>query len=615
MKKSIRKVLMGIVFVSSILSVSVGVGALNTANADMGTIFMKDGASIRYSNPSGIRFTGYVAENVYTENSVVGMKITVNGVEKDFSTATIEGATWQWTESDVDGYKKFNVAITGIPEIQYATEMTAQAYVDQTVSAEIVTRSIANVATAALAENALKVELAAENVLDDTRVTALEGYLSTTEILSAVDLSTVEVEDANFVWDAVANAKGYFVACDDVIVKVNEATVALSEFGELAEEVELSIIAYGDGKTATYSEVVTDTVSTKEEFNPTLATFDDANCGTVSNVPAKLNGYRLEPTYTNDGTVKVGVLFDNYAQDANTTYLAAFKVTLPKGLNLSMGGIVVRAQLYDWSNVGTYTYFTMLSNNGQATWQSSGATSFPNVKLTKSEWLTLTVSSYTLQKLGYVNGATELYFGGWMNTTTSGYAGGPGQWWELDDISYYAPTESLELASFDNENCGTVSNVPAKYNYYRLEPTYTGEGTVKTGIIFDCYDGGASTSLAAFKVTLPKGLDLSMDGITIRIKFYDWSNIGTYTYFTMLSNNGQASWQSSGVTAFPKVSLVKGEWLTLTVSSATLETLGYEDGATVLYFGGWINNTTAPYSPGAPGQWYEIDYVNYYKEN
>ena len=100
-----------------------------------------------------------------------------------------------------------------------------------------------------------------------------------------------------------------------------------------------------------------------------------------------------------------------------------------------------------------------------------------------------------------------------------------------------------------------------------------------------------------------------MDGIVIRINFCDWSNVGTYTYFTMLSNNGQSTWQSSGATAFPKVSLVKGEWLTLTVSSATLEALGYNDGATVLYFGGWLNNTV-----GA-GQWYEIDYINYYKED
>jgi hypothetical protein len=152
-------------------------------------------------------------------------------------------------------------------------------------------------------------------------------------------------------------------------------------------------------------------------------------------------------------------------------------------------------------------------------------------------------------------------------------------------------------------------------NGYRLEPTYTGDGTVQVGILFDNYaQDGSATSFAAFKVTLPKGLDLSMDGIVIRFKFYDWSNVGTYTYFTMLSNNGQATWQSSGATAFPKVELVKSEWLTLTVSSAVLEELGYEDGATVLYFGGWMNTTTNGYA-GGPGQWYEIDYVNYYKEN
>ena len=173
MKRMKMKALLSVASVAT-LAVGVGLAVSNSkpletasaATAHTEEVFMINGASIRYSEPAGIRFTGYVKDDGDLSDNVVGFKITVGGVEKDFSTATLEGATWQWAASDVEGYQKFQVAITGIPETEYATEMTAQAYVDNVESEQIVTRSIATVAHAALAADTLEGKLDAEQNSD-----------------------------------------------------------------------------------------------------------------------------------------------------------------------------------------------------------------------------------------------------------------------------------------------------------------------------------------------------------------------------------------------------------------------------------------------------------------
>ena len=137
MKRMKMKALLSVASVAT-LAMGVGLAVSNSkpletasaATAHTEEVFMINGASIRYSEPAGIRFTGYVKDDGDLSDNTVGFKITVDGVEKDFSTESIDGATWQWAASDVAGYKKFQVAIKNIPEAQYATEMTAQAYMD-----------------------------------------------------------------------------------------------------------------------------------------------------------------------------------------------------------------------------------------------------------------------------------------------------------------------------------------------------------------------------------------------------------------------------------------------------------------------------------------------------
>ena len=253
------------------LAAGVGVVAMNNmpvaeaASAHTEAIFMANGASIRYSNPSGIRFIGYVDEDVYTEDSVVGMKITVGGVEKDFSTATIAGAEWQWTESDVAGYKKFQVAITEIPAAAYETEMTAQAYVDSEKSAEIVTRSIANVAIAALAADTL------EDKLIDGNVTKLENYVNDAAVALPFDATEVSVQSGNLVFDAVENAKGYLVQFGNEITNIPATSAETYSVPVGDFEGTIKMLPYGDGVAYRYAETAFSTT-----YGMKIADFNEA---------------------------------------------------------------------------------------------------------------------------------------------------------------------------------------------------------------------------------------------------------------------------------------------------------------------------------------------------
>ena len=232
-------------------------------------VFMVNGASIRYSEPTGIRFTGYVKDDGDLSDNTVGFKITVGGVEKDFSTANIDGAAWRWATSDVEGYKKFQVTIKNIPETEYATEMTAQAYVDDYRSAEIVTRSIARVANAALAANTL------EQTLDTNKVNVLGKYVNKSAVNLPFDTTDVTISNGSLTWHAVDNAKGYIVQFGDEVknIPANGAetySVNLTEFK--TEKGSLIMLPYGDGTAYTYAATPYTTVYDSNRYTVTFDT-------------------------------------------------------------------------------------------------------------------------------------------------------------------------------------------------------------------------------------------------------------------------------------------------------------------------------------------------------
>ena len=275
MKRMKMKALLSFASVAT-LAMGVGLAVSNSkpletasaATAHTEEVFMINGASIRYSEPAGVRFTGYVKDDGDLSDNVVGMKISVDGVEKDFSTASIDGATWRWATSDVEGYRKFQVVIKNIPEAQYATEMTAQAYMDDYKSAEIVTRSVARVANAVLTANTL------EQTLDADKVEALEQYVNDSAVYLPFDTADVTIANGSLTWNAVENAKGYIVQFGDEVrnfptTGASLYSVSLKEFA--GEVVSITMLPYGDGTTYTYAETPYTTVY---DSNKLMVTFD-----------------------------------------------------------------------------------------------------------------------------------------------------------------------------------------------------------------------------------------------------------------------------------------------------------------------------------------------------
>lgn len=497
-----------------------------------------------------------------------------------------------------------------------------------------------------------------------------------------------------FAWGEVTNATGYFVGFSGEVVHVIGGTaVPVSAFGKIATPVDgVSVIAYGNGVNNTYGEVVSGSVLLTE-----LANFSDADNGAVNYVQGvKNNKFREDPTYVDD-TVKFAAYLDSY-DNTWSVNLSAFQVELPKGLDVSKNGIVVRVNIYDHSGSVSPTHVAMLPNVDKAEWDAiEDITTLPNTEFTaKGTWMELKVSSADLTTLGYANGDTTLSFGGWVKNAIAQNGGGAGIWYQLDEISYYSEGFSLDtptelavsdrgliswtevsnadkytvdidgteyetttnryqieeftsdvtvkvraisngeywsasawteevatncftLATFTDENNGAISGLEGYVwgtESYRpgYEPTYA-DGTVKAGIRLDRYHAaGGSTKLAAFKVTLPTGLDLSKGGIVVKVQIYDKSSVLTLDKFTLLTKDGQSAWQSGSSADFIGVAMNYQEWMEVKLSSADLQAMGYATGDTVLYFGGWVSNEEWQASANT-GIWFQLDEINYYIDN
>ncbi|MBQ8230099.1 MAG: hypothetical protein IJZ32_05345 [Clostridia bacterium] len=427
--------------------------------------------------------------------------------------------------------------------------------------------------------------------------------------------ANVAVTDAGVVtWDAVDGADGYTVSVNGNTVEVEENTYQLTE---LTADAVIKVLA-----TTTNTSLASSLWSTEVKYYaPTdaLADFANANRGTISGLTGfvKGDGYRTAPFYE-DGTMKAGFYPDRYHAAGGSTELAAFKVTLAKGLDLTEGGIVVKVQLYDKSGAVTPDKFTLLTKDGQSTWQSGSSADFPGVALTYQEWLEVKFSSAELQSLGYATGDTVLYFGGWIASLQASL--GTGLWFQLDDISHYEAeggvVENPVIADFSDADNGTLSGLEGFVHTdtpYRTEPFYEAD-TLKAGIRLDRYHAaGGSTKLAAFKVTLPTGLDLSKDGIAVKVQIYDKSGVLTFDKFTLLTKDGQSSWQSGSSADFIGVAMTYQEWMEVKLSSADLQAMGYATGDTELYFGGWVTNDNLQASTNT-GLWFQLDEISYYTE-
>ena len=265
--------------ITCVLSMLAFAFTVQPAKADGANIIMKDGASIRYIAPAGIRFSAYASEDLFTDeqldsNVEVGMllvqegKGTASDLTLDTQNTFVKkvssndaGFVWAIRENDVDGFKRFNVVVTNIPEEAYGTTLFVNAYVkigsNVTYATNDQGRSIAQVSNSILAQDGAKAFLSVDNR------DALNGYIvdGATKIAyeGNTGLTHAKLEGGNIVWTKLADAVGYWVNFGDEYVNVaqpadgNTVSLALSEF--TATEGKINIVAYGDGETKTIARV------------------------------------------------------------------------------------------------------------------------------------------------------------------------------------------------------------------------------------------------------------------------------------------------------------------------------------------------------------------------
>ena len=148
----------------------VNFGTVSATGVGEAEIDMRVGAEIRLEDPNGIRFRGEISENYFENGKLkdgieVGMiiipssrlegELTVDA--ETVAKRVIEKFDFGATENVSEGMVAFNVAMYGIPESDYNTELSARVYLKNgtdyaySASETIQKRSLAQVASVALA--------------------------------------------------------------------------------------------------------------------------------------------------------------------------------------------------------------------------------------------------------------------------------------------------------------------------------------------------------------------------------------------------------------------------------------------------------------------------------
>lgn len=347
----------------------------NTVSAASDSVIIKDTASIRYDEPTGIRFTAYVSDALFADaedhvlnaDVTVGMKVYPEKYASNPVTVKSGDAGFVWNaNSEKDGYQQFTVVLKDIPQTYYGEKIFASAFsqtgAENPVATQEISYSISEVATTVLAANQLE-----DEKLDADRVTALEAYVANA---TALDKVTVKVLDGKASWEAVANASGYLVKTANGIIRTTETEI------DLTTETKVSVVAYGDGETYTYSDVAEKAVHALTEMQ--LATFDDVSyfedlipgnpnfdpASTMTNVSTFGTSFpyetgKITPAFVENFEDKNGVVAEKSVliSVGITSYIASmqrhapFTVQLQKGLNLTdYDGIKVRINIENCTN-------------------------------------------------------------------------------------------------------------------------------------------------------------------------------------------------------------------------------------------------------------------------
>jgi hypothetical protein len=492
-----------VLFVVLMLSLILCMFTLNVSSravsASTDQIMIKDGASIRYKEPAGIRFSAYVSDELFDNveghvlksNVEVGMYVvpamytdadsvtngitsTSKGVKVVSSNPDNSCSNFVWgakTKNEVKYYQQFNVVMKDIEADYYGEGILARAFlkVDNVTVAETetVNYSIREVANIVLAGNELE-----DEKLDNGQITALQNYVSAT---TALDAPVVSVLDGKASWESVENANGYLVKTSDGAIKRVASTV--TEF-DVSGKSSISVIALGDGDTYSYSATANKAVHVLSETQ--LATFDDesyfedlspSNPKFIDNAYFPLNGdffktaqngnetpilrvNRADANGTLANGVEIGVPITAYQQAA--ARFSAFSIQLQKGLNLeNFSGVKIRMNIINgWISgalASEFSYYLV----GQDSLDQGYLSSTENVSYhvldnlnTIFDWYIPSSDLKEYYETGDSLITLMVYFGG--NRPTGGnvdYGATFGISVLLDDISYYTQLDTPENLS------------------------------------------------------------------------------------------------------------------------------------------------------------------------
>ena len=446
-------------------------------------IYMLEGASVRYSDPVGIRFTAYVSDEYFTDGTLnegvtVGMLVakeggtatatdltvdtSVAGVS-NFSTKTTQD--WKWAKSDVTGYQKYQVVLGGldgasIPTTANETDLMARAYVTDSTGteyAEVQTRSIARVANAELALNVLTEELEAD------QISTLESYVTATTPND--NQGHIALENGNLVWTSAWQAVGYFVQFGDEVIHVADTNVdvrtetyslALSEFKATTGTVKM--IAYGDGENQTR-------IAGYRALN--VIDVPGETVAGVTNGQRTQNGNPTENNYTGvaDGPMNVqattlsdGIVSVETRSDDGNNRMVVFGLALKEKLDLTHTGLEISFKVdapnTEFGKDAAGLHFKIVGTS--STWAQTnydGTVGSVDVTANAEEWTTLRVKSEELAQF-YTEDSWQIVFCLKHSGTATRY-----QWARIyiKEVKYYDMTSLATPANVAVANNGTIT--------------------------------------------------------------------------------------------------------------------------------------------------------------
>ena len=267
-KRNLLLIILSVVFALTLISFV----AAKPVNAEASVITMKETASVRIDpdGRNGIRFTGYVGYDVeLDEDTFAGIIVAKGDVEAPVVTDdVIDVKAERFDEVNNSGAgRAFNAVIWDIPQVAYAQDLTARAYICDngvyTYSDNVLTRSLAEVAS--------KVIIADNPVGED--LTTLEGYIDgakpvlsigettlledgTNEItIVAGETATIAVAPAKIAFEVYADANSKSISISDNVITAtafdtNVQTIMI-DIGSKTYVVDITIEKWVDTNLAT----------------------------------------------------------------------------------------------------------------------------------------------------------------------------------------------------------------------------------------------------------------------------------------------------------------------------------------------------------------------------